>query len=65
MIFETVKQEIENSKLTRYAIYKQTGVNQAVLCKIVNGDQTGISVKNADTLLRFFNYDLIKREGKQ
>ena len=37
MLIELLRKEIEQSEKTRYQISKDTGIDQAVLCRIMQG----------------------------
>jgi hypothetical protein len=56
MIMETIRQAIEESGQSRYRIHKQTGVDQAVLCKIMAGGTC--SMETADTLCEYLGLKL-------
>lgn len=56
MILESLKKAIEKSGKTRYQIYKDTGINQGVLSRIVKGGSC--SVEAADTLAKYFKLKL-------
>ncbi|UCD51440.1 MAG: hypothetical protein JSW27_02175 [Phycisphaerales bacterium] len=58
---ETIRRAIEESGRTRYRIHKETGVDQAVLCKIMAGGTC--SMETADTLCQYLGLEL-KARGK-
>ena len=67
MILENITRAIEKSGKTRYQISKETGIDQAVLCRIATGSGTGsCSTKTADILLEYFDLIIIKdkKRGK-
>jgi hypothetical protein len=51
MIMEAIRQAIENCGKTRYRIYKDTGIEQSVLCKIMGGRTCSM-----DTAERLWEY---------
>lgn len=63
MIMETIKQAIEQSGKTRYRVYKDTGVSQAVLCKIAAGGTC--SMETADTLCEYLGLELRSKRKKR
>ncbi len=54
---------IEKSGKSRYQIYKDTGIDQSVLHKIVNGG--GCSIETADILCKFLGLELVSKKGKK
>ncbi len=56
MIMETIRQAIAKSGKSRYRIHKDTGVDQAVLCKIMAGGTC--SMGTADTLCEYLGLEL-------
>ena len=61
---EKLAEAIENSKHSRYEIWQQTGVDQSVLHRIVNGGSC--SIETADRLCKFLGLELKpkKKKGK-
>ena len=63
MIMEKLAEAIENSEYSRYEIWRQTGVDQSVLHRIVNGGSCNI--ETADRLCKFLGLELVeKKKGK-
>ena len=58
MIIKKLQFAIKNSDKTRYGIYKDTGVNQGVLSRIVNGG--GCSIETAEILLKYFKLKIVE-----
>jgi hypothetical protein len=56
MIMETIRQAMEMSGKSRYRIYKDTGIDQAVLCKIAAGGTC--SMETADELCKYLGLKL-------
>jgi plasmid maintenance system antidote protein VapI len=63
MIIETIRKEIAKTKKTRYRIMKESGVSEAQLCRLMQGN--AISCETADILLRYFGYVLKKGQVKK
>jgi hypothetical protein len=64
MIYKILHDELRATTKTRYRIAKETGVGEAILCRLFH-HQTGISVKHVETLLDFFGYEIVKRKAKK
>jgi hypothetical protein len=62
MIMQTIRQAIAKSGKSRYRIYKDTGVSQAVLCKIMAGRTC--SMETADTLCEYLGLELRPRRKR-
>jgi transcriptional regulator with XRE-family HTH domain len=64
MIVETLRQAIETSGKTRAQIGRETGVDVAVLWKLVHGGTA--SIETLDILCRYFGLELRpkRRKGK-
>jgi hypothetical protein len=60
MIIEIIIKEIQKSEKSRYQIAKETGISEAILCKVLHGKQTVIETRTADILLKYFNYKIVK-----
>jgi ribosome-binding protein aMBF1 (putative translation factor) len=61
---ERIAKAIEKSGKTRYQIAQETGIDQAVLCRVVSGGSC--STKTADILCKYLGLELTskKRERK-
>ena len=67
MILEAIAKAIKKSGKSRYQISKETGIDNAILCRIVTGSGTGsCSTKTADILCKYFGLELKpkKKKGK-
>lgn len=62
MIMEILRQAIEKSGKSRYRIHKDTGTDQAVLCKIMAGGTC--SMETADELCKYLGLELRPRRAK-
>ncbi len=62
MILENIAETIIKSGKSRYQISKDTGIDNAVLCRIVSGGSC--SIKTADILCKYFGLELKPKKGK-
>jgi len=62
MILENIAQAIEKSGKSRYQISKDTGIDQAVLSRIVNGGSC--SIETADILCKYLGLELKPKKKK-
>ena len=58
---EQLRQIVRDSEYTRYAISKATGIDQAVLSKLLTGER-GLSFDSLDLLGEFLEIDLVTRQ---
>jgi len=56
MIIEAIAKAIKKSGKTRYQISKETGVDQAVLCRLLQGGSC--SLETADKLCKYLGLEL-------
>ena len=63
MILERIAKAIEKSGKTRYQIAQETGIDQAVLCRVVSGGSC--STKTADILCKYLGLELVPKEPKK
>ena len=64
---EAIAKAIEKSVKSRYQVAKETGIDQAVLCRIATGSGTGsCSTKTIDILCEYLGLELVekKKRGK-
>lgn len=59
MLIELIRKQIRACGKSRYQISKDTGVEQAVLCKIMQGG--GCKTETADALLKYFGFQVVKK----
>ena len=59
MILESIAQAMKQSEKTRYQISKETGIDQAVLCRIMSGGSCG--TKTVDKLCLYLGLELVKK----
>ena len=63
MILENIAKAIEKSGKSRYQISKDTGIDNAVLCRIVSGGSC--SIETADILCKYLGLELKpKKKGR-
>ena len=62
MIVKSIGQAIEKCGKSRYQIWQETGIDQAILCRIVNGGSCGM--KTADKLCEYLGLELKPRWAK-
>jgi len=66
MILENIAKAIKKSGKSRYQISKETGIDNAVLCRITTGSGTGsCSTKTADILCKYFGLELKPKKQKE
>lgn len=56
------RKAVETSGMTRYAISKETGINESTLSRFVASGK-GLSMPNADILCQFLGLELTKNAG--
>ena len=54
-----LRKAVEQAPVSRYAIYKATGIDQAVLSKFVRGERMGLSLETVDTLCDYLGLKLV------
>jgi len=62
MIIETIRKHINTCGKTRYRISKATGVDEAQLCRIMQGKTC--TIETADILLKYFGLELKPKKKK-
>jgi hypothetical protein len=66
MILEKIAEAIEKSGKSRYQISKDTGVDNAVLCRIVTGSGTGsCGLKTIEVLCEYLGLELVQKRRRQ
>lgn len=66
MILEKIAEAIKKSGKSRYQIAKETGIDNAVLCRITTGSGTGsCSTKTADILCKYLGLELVAKKPKK
>ena len=62
MLIELIRKQIRACGKSRYQISKDTGIEQAVLCRIMQG--VGCKIETAEVLLRYFGFEIVRKKGK-
>ena len=66
MILESIAKAIKESGKSRYQISKETGIDNAVLCRIATGSGTGsCSTKTADILCKYLGLELVAKKRRK
>ncbi len=63
MIIEQIRKQIETCGKSRYRISKETGIDKAALCRIMQGGSC--KVETADILLKYFGLTIAKKSKKK
>jgi len=63
-VSEQLRKAVERAPVSRYAIYKATGIDQAVLSKFVRGERMGLSMETVDDLCEYLGLELVAAEKK-
>jgi len=67
MIIENLAKAIKHSGKSRYQISKETGIDQAVLCRIAKGSggRFSCSTKTVDKLCKYLGLELTPKKSKK
>ena len=66
MILKNIAKAIKDSGKSRYQISKDTGIDNAVLCRIATGSGTGsCSTRTADILCKYLGLELVAKKSKK
>jgi len=67
MILESIAKAMKRSGKSRYQISKDTGIDQAVLCRIAKGSsgRFSCSTKTADLLCKYLGLELVPKKRKK
>jgi DNA-binding phage protein len=63
MILESLTKAIQKSGKSRYKISKDTGIDNAVLCRIVSGGSC--SIETADKLCKYLGLEIVPKKRKR
>jgi len=63
MIMEQIREQIETCGKSRYQISKETGIDKAALCRIMQGGSC--KAETADILLKYFGFELVQKKKKR
>ena len=59
---EKLRHEIETCGKSRYSISMSTGIDEAALCRFIQGGS--LKIETVDKLLDYFGYKLVKRKKR-
>jgi len=60
---EQIREQIETCGKSRYQISKETGIDKAALCRIMQGGSC--KAETADILLKYFGFELVQKKKKR
>ena len=60
MLIEKIRKHIKNCGKSLNQLSRETGIDKAALCRIVNGGSC--KVETAEILLKYFGYELRKKK---
>ncbi len=63
-ILNEVRRAMERSKTTRYALSKATGIDQAQLCRVLDGT-AGLSVERLERLAGALGFEVVLRPRRR
>jgi len=63
MIIERIVEEIQRRGISRYRISKDTGIDNAVLCRIFHGT-AGCNLETAEKLCKYLALELVSKEKR-
>jgi DNA-binding Xre family transcriptional regulator len=64
-VSEQLRRAVEQAPVSRYAISKGTGIDQAVLSKFVRGERKGLSMETVDALCDYLGLRLVPEKPKK
>jgi hypothetical protein len=59
---EKLRHEIETCGKSRYSISMSTGIDEAALCRFMQGGS--LKIETVDKLLNYFGYKLVKKKKR-
>jgi transcriptional regulator with XRE-family HTH domain len=59
-VFQALRQAIKNSKVSRYRIGKELGIDQSVLSRFVSGE-IGLTVANVEKIADYLSLEIVFR----
>ena len=62
MLIELIRKQIKSSGKRRAEISRETGVEEAVLCRIMKGGSC--KAETVDALLHYFGFEIVHKKGK-
>jgi hypothetical protein len=61
---ERLKEAIENSRVTRYRISQETGIEESALSRFMSGKR-GLSMESIDQLLEYLNLEVVEKSKRR
>jgi D-alanine-D-alanine ligase-like ATP-grasp enzyme len=62
MIIELIRKQIKTCGKSRYEISRQTGIEEAVLCRILQGGSC--KAETVEALLEYFGFEIVRKKVK-
>lgn len=59
---DQMREAVINAPITRYAIWRKTGIHESALSRFVNGE-SGLSLENVDKLAELLGWELMIAES--
>jgi len=63
VIMEIIRKHIRNCGKSRYRISQDTGIDEAALCRMMQG--AGCNVETVDILCKYFGLELVAKKSKK
>lgn len=63
MIMEIIRKHIRNCGKSRYRISQDTGIDEAALCRMMQG--AGCNVETVDILCKYFGFELVEKRVRK
>lgn len=63
MLMELIRNEIQNCGKSRYVISRETGIDKAALCRIMQGGSC--KAETVEILLDYFGLTIVKKPRKK
>jgi len=64
IIFDTLRDLLSKSKISRYRIARDTGIAESMLSRFVSGER-GLSVESTEKLADYLGHEIIVRPKRQ
>jgi len=62
MLIELIRKQIQTCGKSRYEISRQTGVEESVLCRILQGGSC--KAETVESLLKYFGFEIVRKKDK-
>jgi hypothetical protein len=63
MLIELLRKQIQTCGKSRYRISQDTGIEQSVLCRILQGKTC--EAKTVEILLKYFGFEIVKKHKQE